>query len=221
MKKPLTDEGGWDPDWGSVMKRDQIWSKHWMQNQETQWWTSYGARGWREVIWQRHFWLERLTSWRCHFTGKKVGMKTGEIWNVHKTDIWVELASGQVQTSYTQPQSHQFSFKKYLKPLEWLTFSREQIEIKNHKWSIMRINVMIIKVKVDSSVIWSMKFTEFSNWKFKICNRKGTSNIKVSFIDDLYATISFVLLFSSNVKRKLLGYMLIVHKFIRAVVEKF
>lgn len=64
---------------------------------------------------------------------------------------------------------------------------------------------MIINVKVNSSVIWTMIFTEFSNWKFKICNRKGIANIKVSFINDLYAIISFVLLFSRNVKRKLLG----------------
>lgn len=113
------------------------------------------------------------------------------------------------------------SFKKYLNPLEWLTFSREQIEIKHHEWGIMSINSVIIKVKVDPSVIWSMIFTEFSNWKFKICNRKGILNIKVSFIDDLHATISFVLLFSRNVKRKFLGDMLIVHKFFRAVVEKF
>lgn len=78
------------------------------------------------------------------------------------------------------------------------------MEIKNHKWRIMSINLVIIKVKVDSSVIWSMIFTELANWKFKICNRKGTPHIKVSFIDDLYATISVVLLFSRNVKRKVL-----------------
>lgn len=49
--------------------------------------------------------------------------------------------------------------------------------------------------------VWNMTLTEFSYWKLKKFNRKGITNVKVSFADDLYATINFVLLFlPRNVK---------------------
>lgn len=54
---------------------------------------------------------------------------------------------------------------------------------------------MRTEVKVGFSVIWSLIFTEFSNWTYKIFNRKDITNIKVSFVDDLYAIVSFVLCF--------------------------
>lgn len=69
----------------------------------------------------------------------------------------------------------------------------------------MRINLVIIKVKVDVSVTRNMVFPEISNWKFKIFNRKGIIHKRVSFVDDLYATICFVLLFFQKCKEKKWG----------------
>ena len=49
--------------------------------------------------------------------------------------------------------------------------------------------------------VWNMTLTEFSYWKLKKFNRKGITDVKVSFADDLYATINFLLLFiPRNVK---------------------
>ena len=81
----------------------------------------------------------------------------------------------------------------------------ENIQEEKQNWQMDETRFRDSKDESGHFSIWNMTLTEVSYWKLKNFNRKGITNVKISFADDLYTTRSFVLLFLPRNVKEIVG----------------